>query len=95
MTEMTGLARSRDKYVTLYVGPHNQSATFGDLSVKNSAQGLSGIHWIKVKQQEHGKLAHLREFALTYEDQENRKVVGSKLPLVLTLSSSSISIPEK
>ena len=40
---MMGLAQASNKYITIFVGKYNQSITFGDLSVKNSAQGLSGI----------------------------------------------------
>lgn len=89
------LAQATDRYITIYIGEFNQTITFGDLSVKNSAQGLSGIEWVNVTQQNNGKLAHLREIAITFEGQEKRKMFGSTLPIVLTLSSSSISIPKK
>ena len=92
---MMMLAQATDRYITIYIGEFNQTITFGDLSVKNSAQGLSGIEWVNVTQQNNGKLAHLREIAITFEGQEKRKMFGSTLPIVLTLSSSSISIPKK
>ena len=92
---MMMLAQAKDRYITIYIGELNQRITFGDLSVKNSAQGLSGIEWVNVTQQTNGKLAHLREIALTFDGQEKRKMFASSLPIVLTLSSSSISIPKK
>ena len=60
MQEMMTLAQSKDRYITIFIGEFNQSITFGDLSVKNSAQGLSGIEWVNVSDQSNGKLAHLR-----------------------------------
>jgi hypothetical protein len=40
--------------------------TIGDLSVKNSAQGLSSLNWISVEQDEHhGKLAICHGIQLT------------------------------
>ena len=50
MQEMAVLAQTDQKYVTIFIGEHNQTITIGDLSVKNSAQGLSGIQWVKVSQ---------------------------------------------
>ena len=44
---MIEVARNTEKYVTIFIG-RNRTITIGDLSVKNSDEGFSGIKWIKV-----------------------------------------------
>ena len=56
---MAALARTRDKYVTIFIGANNQTITIGDLSVKNSVQGLSSITWVDVHETDYGKLPSL------------------------------------
>lgn len=48
--------------------------TIGDLSVKNSGQGLAGVRWIPVVQDStHGKLPRCKSIQLTATDSEVRK----------------------
>ena len=63
--------------------------------MKNSQEGLSGIKWIKLEQDEnYGKLANLKSFHLTQPSIESRKTLKTSLPVVFTISSSSIHLPE-
>ena len=51
--------KTSDQYVTIYVGRENL-VTIGDLSVKNTDEGLSGIRWLNAEQDEkYGKLPTL------------------------------------
>lgn len=60
--------------MTIFIGQHNQSMTIGDLSVKNSGQGLAGVRWIPVVQDStHGKLPRCKSIQLTATDSEVRK----------------------
>lgn len=81
--------------MTIFIGEHNQSMTIGDLSVKNAAHGLSGLRWIATEQdEEHGKLPRCQTISLTESNSEINKQIPIKLPLVITLSSSTITIPQ-
>ena len=55
--------------MTIFLGEHNQSMTIGDISVKNSADGLGGIQWIEVEQHEkYGKLPATKEIWVATAD---------------------------
>lgn len=48
--------------MTIFLG-RNNLVTIGDLSVKNSDEGLSGIRWLNAEQdEEYGKLPRIEKF---------------------------------
>lgn len=63
---MAAFSQENAFFVTIFIGQNNQSLTIGDLSVKNSAQGLSGVNWVSVEQDDlHGKLPKCQTIQFT------------------------------
>lgn len=77
--------------LTFYLGS-NSSVTIGDLSVKNSEQGYSGIDWVVLDDK---KYPLIDQIAIETVDSEKVESFECSTEAVFTLSASYIALPQK
>ena len=78
-----------------YLGENN-TITFGDLTSKYADSGFSSINWVVTKEDEgFGKLVEVLNVGIEDKEDDSDEESDTAYPVILTLSSSYIGLPEE
>lgn len=78
-----------------YLGENN-TITFGDLTSKYADSGFSSINWVATKEDEgFGKLVEVLNVGIEDKEDDSDEESDTAYPVILTLSSSYIGLPEE
>jgi|688.fasta_scaffold41850_2 hypothetical protein len=94
LNEIFKYIKSKDKVIGTYLGENN-TLTIGDLTSKYTDSGFSSINWVAAKEDEgYGKLAEVLDIGIEDKEEDSDEESDNPFPVILTLSSSYIGLPE-
>lgn len=94
LNEIFKYIKSKDKVIGTYLGENN-TLTIGDLTSKYTDSGFSSINWVAAKEDEgYGKLAEVLDIGIEDKEEDSDEESDNSFPVILTLSSSYIGLPE-
>jgi hypothetical protein len=94
LNEIFKYIKSKDKVIGTYLGENN-TLTIGDLTSKYTDSGFSSINWVAAKEDEgYGKLVEVLDIGIEDKEEDSDEESDNPFPVILTLSSSYIGLPE-
>lgn len=94
LNEIFKYIKSKDKVIGTYLGENN-TLTIGDLTSKYTDSGFSSINWVAAKEDEgYGKLVEVLDIGIEDKEEDSDEESDNSFPVILTLSSSYIGLPE-